>query len=87
MGDAAGGGLDDGFQRVGGVAAPIAVKFLRNARYDAAAHQHIHIGKSGFLRAVGKVFIANIASADDAGAIVGGTGFVVHTAVYAGKIG
>lgn len=38
LGDAAGGGLDDGFQRVGGVAAPIAVKFLRNAGYDAAAH-------------------------------------------------
>ena len=60
---------------------------MRNAGYDAAAHQHIHIGKSGFLCAVGKVFVANVAPADDAGAVVGGEGFVVHTAVDAGEVG
>lgn len=39
------------------------------------------------MRAVGEVFVADVAPADDAGAVVGGEGFVVHTAVYAGKVG
>lgn len=37
--------------------------------------------------AVGEVFVADVAPADDAGAVVGGEGFVVHTTVYAGEVG
>ena len=71
---------DDAFQRIGGMALPITVEVLRNLRHDGAAHHHVGIGKGVFAVDV-EIFVADIAPADNADAVVGNQGFVVHPAV------
>ena len=71
---------DDAFQRIGGMALPITVEVLRNLRHDGAAHHHVGVGKGVFAVDV-EIFVADIAPADNADAVVGNQGFVVHPAV------
>ena len=68
------------------MALPITVEVLRNLRHDGAAHHHVGVGKGVFAVDV-EIFVADIAPADNADAVVGNQGFVVHPAVQPRKIG
>jgi hypothetical protein len=71
---------DDAFHRIGGIAAPVAVEVARHVADGGADGQHVHVPEQ---HAVGgaKVFVADIAAADDGGLVVGGERLVVHPAV------
>ena len=78
--------FDDAGDGVGGMACPIAVEVLRNFGHDAAGGEDVEVGKDGVF-ADFKIFVADIAPAEDGGAVVGGKGFVVHPAVEAWEVG
>ena len=68
------------------MALPITVEILRNLRHDGTAHHHVGVGKGVFAVDV-EIFVADIASADNADAVVGNQGFVVHSSVQPRKVG
>lgn len=75
---------DDARGVVGGMACPVAVEVVRYFADDAAGGEDVQVGENGVLTDF-EVFVADIASAEYGGAVVGGKGFVVHAAVEAGK--
>lgn len=76
---------DDARGVVGGMACPVAVEVVRYFADDAAGSEDIQVGENGVLTDF-EVFVADIASAEYGGAVVGGKGFVVHAAVEAGEV-
>ena len=59
---------------------------MGNFGHDAAGGEDVEVGKDGVF-ADFKIFVADIAPAEDGGAVVGGEGFVVHPAVEAREVG
>ena len=78
--------FDDAGRVIGGVACPIAVEVLGNFGYYAACGEDIEVGKDSIVVNL-KIFVADIASAQNGGTIVGGKRFVVHSAVESRKVG
>ena len=77
--------FDDAGCVVGGMACPIAVEVLGNFGYDAACGEDIEVGKDGIVVNL-KIFVADIASAQNGSTVVGGKRFVVHPAVKSRKV-
>ena len=63
---------------------PIAVQVLGNFGYYAACGEDIEVGKDGIVVNL-KIFVADIASAQNGGTVVGSKRFIVHSAVETGK--
>ena len=78
--------FDDACCVISGMACPIAVEVLGNFGYDAACGEDIEVGKDGIVVNL-KIFVADIASAQNGGTVVGGKRFVVHPAVKSRKVG
>ena len=78
--------FDDASGRISRIARPIAVEVFRHFGNHFARCQYIQIGEHGIFPDL-EIFVADIASADDGGAVVGGQRFVVHTAVEAREVG